>query len=389
MTNRDRHEESAAGNAVQSLVPSVGRRERFRLVCGMALIIVLLAATSCSAGSAGTGATPAAADTKVSLLTLFRAGLAIQLDAGAAQAAKEYGAEYNWFGPPGLDPPTQIKALQDAVSAGATGVATMAFPGELWVRPIDNATSSGATVVTLDTPSEGSTATTHFGPSKYALGTALADAFSTRLGPDAHGYIQPGICVPGLPSLTSPFTGFTERMKEIQPGVSVREAVNTTGDPSTNFAAWQRIIEQEPDALGFIGNCDQDVPNLVKIKQDTGGKYLIGATSGDSPENLASVRDGVMDVIVGQSGFVEGYLTMHYLLASLVDHKPLPKGWVNTGYEVITKDNAAQILTRNQADPTAADGALAYNKKIIDQIVADPAPRPIADNLTASGAAGS
>lgn len=316
------------------------------------------------------GAAPSG--TRVDLLTLQRLGLPADQNLGAQLAATGAGGtSYKWFGPPGLNPPSEVSALQSAVAAGSKGIVVGAFPSQLFQRPIDDAVSKGVAVVTLDVPAPGSRATTHFGPSKFALGVALADAWSKKLGQGAKGYVQPGVCVPDLPVLDAVVSGFSSEMAKVEPGVTTKKSLNVTGDPSSNFTSWQRITSQESNALGFFGVCDQDAPNLVKVKQASGGKYLIGTTSGDTADTVQAVKSGVLDTVISQDGFVQGYAAMYYLLQKLVNNKPIPEGWFNTGLQVITQANADAALDRLQSkDPKVS---YAYYQSVLRSLLSEGA----------------
>ena len=332
-----------------------------------------VATAAAVATSASGGAEPVAnpnataAKPKVAIITLYREPLAQWMVAGARLAAQEYGADFRWQGPPGLNPPAEVKLLQDEIAAGTKGIVLMQYPPDLFNAPIRQAVRQGVTVVTTNVPAPDSDATTHVGPAKVELGIAEGKVLAKLLGGrKAKGYIVPGICVPGLDVLVAPFTGLKRALKRLAPGVVMRNAVNVTGDPSTNFTAWQRIISQNPKALAFVGNCDQDAPNLIKIKKSSGAKYLIGDTSGDSVANLKAVQAGTMNVMTTQTGFVSGYVAMKLVLEKLVNGKDVPKGWIDSGIETITPANAAAaIKVRQQIAAGNLKAGYAYYRRAI------------------------
>ncbi len=274
---------------------------------------------------------------------------------GGTTAAAAAGSSFTTQGPANLNPQTAVSALTTDISASFNGVLADAYPAGIWAKPLGNAKSAGIAVATVDTGSPGSAATFHVGASKEGLGAALAQQFAKALGPGAHGSIQPGICVPGLDVLTSAITGFTAEMKKLEPQVSVASALNVTGAPDTNYAAWSRIIQQEPHELGFFGVCDQDTPSLIKVKSaSTSARYLIGTVSGDDVAAIQAVASGKMTALVGQNGFVQGYLAAKYMLSQLQQHTPMPVGWLSSGLEVITKANASAAIAVRQANTAAA-----------------------------------
>lgn len=340
-----------------------------RLIRGCAISLVSIVSLSMSAcgGSGSSGGGGGDASGKVIILdTLYRAPLAQNQAAGAMQAAKEEGAEVKWVGPTNIDPAAAIKALQDASAAGAAGAIVAAFPGDLFKVPIDQ---TGLPVNTIDLYSPGSSAATHLATDKYGLGVALAKEFAKALPQNAQGTVVGGICVPGLPALVAPQQGFIDTMAELQPGVKVKGDVPVEGDATKNFVSWQRIIQQNPDALGFIAQCDQDVPNLIKLKKDSNGaSWIFGATSGDSVDNIAAVKDGTMVAIIGQNGWTEGYLAARLLLGQIVNGTKMPKGFIDTGLTVITKDTA-DAVSKRVADPSLNETEF---KSFIDKVLADP-----------------
>jgi ABC-type sugar transport system substrate-binding protein len=347
---------------------SGGTKQRFGVAA--ASVTVVAAAAALVATSASGGSQQAASHTadkpKVAIITLYREPLAQWMVAGAKLAAQEFGADFHWQGPPGLNPPAEVKMLQDEVAAGTKGIVLMQYPPDLFNAPIRQAVQQGVTVVTTNVPAPDSEATTHVGPAKVELGIAEGKVLAKLLGPKAKGYIVPGICVPGLDVLIAPFTGLKSALKRLTPGIVMRNPLNVTGDPSTNFTAWQRIISQNPKALGFVGNCDQDAPNLIKIKRSSGRKFVIGDTSGDSIANLRAIQAGTMNVMTTQTGFVSGYVAMKLILEKLVNDKEVPKGWIDSGIETITPANAAAaIKVRQQIAAGNLRAGYAYYKRAI------------------------
>lgn len=349
----------------------------------VAAVVVAAVATSASGGeqrassSTATGAGP-----KVAIITLYREPLAQWMVAGAELAAKEYGADFHWQGPPGLNPPAEVKMLQDEVAAGTKGIVLMQYPPDLFNTPIRQATQQGVTVVTTNVPAPDSEAKTHVGPAKVELGIAEGKVLAQLLGSKARGYIVPGICVPGLDVLVAPFTGLRSTLKKLTPKIVMRKEVNVTGDPATNFTAWQRIITQNRKAKAFVGNCDQDAPNLIKIKQSLKGKFLIGDTSGDSVANLRAVRAGTMNVMTTQTGFVSGYVAMKLVLEKLVNGKSVPEGWLDSGIETIVPGNAAAaIKVRQQIAAGNLKAGYAYYRRAILRAL-NTKPKPVASTNT-------
>jgi ABC-type sugar transport system substrate-binding protein len=347
------------------------------------------ASSSSSPSSGGGSASASAASTtgkpqKIAFIQLQSSPLTSQVDLGANYAASQVNSTFTAQGPANLDPQTAVSALTSDVSAGYNGVIADAYPPELWSKPLANAKSAGIAVATLDTGAPGTAATFQVGASREGLGAALAEQFALALGKNAHGTIQPGICVPGLGTLVAVITGFTTEMKTLEPGVTVAAAFNSTGAPDTSYTAWSQIIQQEPNELAFFGVCDQDAASLIKVKSaHPSAKYLIGNVSGDDVADIQAVQSGLATALIGQNGFVQGYLAAKYMLAQLQGGAAMPTGWLSSGLEVITKSNAAAAIAVRNTNTAA--GYVAYYASTISKAEAAAAAGglpPVAAQLT-------
>lgn len=339
----------------------------------VALGVFGLAAACGDDGSSGGSADGSVKGTKVGMIGMYNAPYMTNAAAGAEAAADEVGAEFHYYGPQGLDPDKAIADFQNAVATGNKGLITFAYPSELWRNPIDRAVDQGVTVSTADIYSDGSKAITHTGPPKLAMGAALAQAFADQLPEGASGQIVPGICVPGVKVTLAPLPGFVDRMKELRPDVEVVDPEATVGDPAQNFAAWQRIVAKYPNALGFFGMCDVDLPNLAKLKEDNpAAKWLVGATvGGDDAVLLDALKTGDVVGAISQRSWVQGYVGMKLILNHMANGDDMPNGWINTGFDLVTKDNVDQIK-KVVSDPAAAKayyGAMA--EKIVEGAASD------------------
>jgi ABC-type sugar transport system substrate-binding protein len=337
------------------------------LASGVAAALAMTACASSPTGSGGSGE-----GVKVGMVGLYNLPYITATAAGSQAAADKVGATFTQYGPQGLDPNKAIADFQNAVAAGNKGMLVFPYPGELWASPLNRAIDQGITVASTDVYSDTSKVMTHVGTAKVAMGAALADEYLKQIPNDAQGEIVPGICVAGLEVLMAPLGGFTTRIEEERPGVKVIEPEVTSGDPGANFAAWQRIVAKYPDAVGFVGLCDVDVPNLVKVKQaDPNATFLTGVTAGgDDPTAIQALGTGLMVGAISQRPWVEGYVGMSFVLNNLTKGAPMPDGWVNTGYEIVTKDNLA-TLTPALTDPAAA---AEYYGALADKLVQNPNP---------------
>jgi ABC-type sugar transport system substrate-binding protein len=339
------------------------------LTAAAAAAVIAVTALSGCAGPPGQQGAKSAAGQPLAMVGLYNNPYPNNIAAGAKAAAEEDNSPFTQYGPAGLDPNKAISDFQNAVAAGAKGILVMAYPGDLWTAPINRAVDQGVTVAMADVFSEKSKAVTEVGAPKVAMGAALAEEYIKQIPEGTEGVIIPGLCVAGLRVLEAPLDGFRIRMEEKRPGIKVPDPEVTAGDPAANFAAWQRIAAKYPDAVGFVGACDVDLPNLIKLKESQpGAKYLTGtASGGDDPTAVEAISRGALVGAVTQRSWLQGYVGMKLIANSAFRGEKMPEGWINTGFDIVTKDNVDGIM-EFLTDPAAAK---AEYQALGEKLVAD------------------
>lgn len=288
-------------------------------------------------------------DLSVAALAHFQGPYTQQLMDGAVAAAEECGAEIQTAAPAAFDGQASVAQFNDVVAGGADAVVLVAFPQDLWVRPIDEAVESGVVVSTYDVESPASLQSLHTAPKQKDQGRAMAETLATSLGSDATGQVVSGICLPGLELIEARVTGFKEAMDELLPNVEVLGPFDVAFDQTENFARWQDLIDSNPGALSYVGFCENDLPSLVRIKEaDADASYEI-ASIGLNPDGLQGIEDGIALAAIGQKPFMQGYVAMRGMLESLVAGEETPRGWVDVQPEVVTAENVESVEAREES----------------------------------------
>jgi ABC-type sugar transport system substrate-binding protein len=307
----------------------------------------------------------------VAALVHFQGPYTQQLMDGASAAAAECGAEIITGGPAAFDAQASVALFQDAVVAGADAIVTVAFPSEFWIRPIDEAVAQGIIVSTYDVESPASLQSVHTAPKQKDQGRSMAEVLAAALGDDASGQVISGICLPGLALIEARVTGFKERMAELLPNVEVVGPLDVSFDQTENFARWQEIVNNNPDALAHVGFCENDLPSLVRIKEnDSNPDYEI-MSIGINPDGLQGIADGVALGAIGQKPFMQGYVAMRVMLEALVAGEPAPRGWIDVQPEVVTIENVEAVTAREESLADGFEETQAYYQEEIDAIFED------------------
>jgi ABC-type sugar transport system substrate-binding protein len=316
---------------------------------------------------------------KIAFVELFDEPDAQGVAEGVQAAAARYGASVTVTGPPEPDPTQEVADFQNVVAAGAKGVIVQANPPSQFERPIETAIKQGVDVESDLLPTDGSGTKYLVGPSIAGAGAGVAQLFASKWGAHAHGTAYVGVCETGLPQFVDGFDAFKAALAKLEPGVTTQMVATAASDQS-NFAAWQRIIAQHPSALGYWGECTQDLTSLIKLKQESPtSKWLNATEGGESPLASPAIQKGYLTGATSSRDFVTGYVAATLMLQHLISGKAEPTGWINTGFDVMSKANSVAVAKTNASASYAAH----YYKHLIASLLANPtATEPQAGALT-------
>lgn len=268
-----------------------------------------------------------------------------QIKRGAEDAGKALGVEVDVTGPSSFEATEAIGQFEGMIQKKVDGLAVIPMPGEVWVKPIKEAADAGIPVVTANITSDGSAAESWFGQDEYQSGVILARELKKRLEAvgKKSGKIVVGICKPGVAVLEDRFKGFKKGMEGTAYTIPDPTDVNT--ENTANYSAWENLASANPDMIALVGLCSMDIPNMSKLKDRLKEKWLLGGYD-LTKDALDSVKSGTTQVLLGQHPYLQGYLPVLALVQHLRDKKPLPKGWVNVGTEIITKETVDSVYPR-------------------------------------------
>lgn len=270
-----------------------------------------------------------------------------QMKVGYEAACKDLPIECEYNAPETINPETAIGMFDAMVTKGVDAVVLNPNPPEAWTKVIKSAVDSGIQVNVIDNPAE---AESGFGvfisPDNTAVAQVLAEEFFAQLKAKGvtEGTVVYGICAPGVPDQELRADGW-EAACSAQSDFECVGPLDTGGTVELDYAFWETTVLQYPDAVAFAGNCAFDGPNLVKVKQATGGEWDI-ATFDLEPETLTAIQDGSLLVAMGANPWLNAYLGTKLAYEYLVSGESIPQGWINSGPELVTADNVEEFLAR-------------------------------------------
>ena len=264
---------------------------------------------------------------------------------GAEDAGKALNVDVEVTGPAGFKAPEGIAMFEGMVQKRKDGLAVVPMPGSVWVRPIGQAVEAGIPVVTANITSPESKATTWFGQDEYNSGVLLGKKIREMLEAQGtkSGKVVLGICAPGEIVLMDRYKGVQKAFEGS--GFQVTQPYDVKVENNQNYSQWENLATANRDQVAAIGLCSMDPPNMSKVKKRANGKWLVGGYDLNI-ETLDAIRDGSLEVTMGQHPYLQGYLPVLALVQHLREGKPLPQGWVNVGTEMVTNDNIDTLYKR-------------------------------------------
>jgi ABC-type sugar transport system substrate-binding protein len=319
----------------------------------LALALPILLLTACNNNAGNTSTTPAPAGNAPPAAQRLKIGYVLHvlndftavIQRGAEDAGHDLGVDVQVVGPPKLVSNDAIAMFEGMIQKKVDGLVVVPVPGNLWVRPIKEATDAGIPVLTANSISEGSTASVWVGQDEYQSGVILAEQMRKQLeaAGKKSGTILVGICAPSMSVLQDRYRGFKKGMDGS--GFAVTDAKDVTASNTTNYSQWESLVPATPDMVAAVGLCSMDIPNLYKLKERSKAAWLIGGYDLNK-ETLDAVKSGTCQVTLGQHPYLQGYLPVLALVRHLRDKKPLPQGWLDVTTEIVTKENVDKVGPR-------------------------------------------
>jgi ribose transport system substrate-binding protein len=348
------------------------------------IAVALAAAVAAFVGTSASSAesTAGAADDMSISMELVLTGVQFAQDAslGMKTAAADAGhTKINVTGPPSINPVLAQQQVTSAVAQSPDGMGIDPFTPDLWGRTLKTVAAQVKNILLMNdkpviSPSQlGSAAVkTYVGISdaNYARALATATIKGGGLTPSTTGEVLLGQCVPGSTGvLAERNTAFLQVIHKMLPKTKVIQ-FNSQVVPAKNTAAWTSEFTAHPDAVLALGGCDQDGTSLYLVKKKLGVKAVAGGID-LTPEAIKGVADGTLVATLVDDYFVQGYVAASLLIQG-ARGKALPKGWIDTGYTLVTKANVASIKAAASSDKAAIAYWTPKAKAILNNLEVKP-----------------
>ncbi len=290
---------------------------------------------------------PSAAGIKVAVIGKSVHPYWANVEKGVKDAAAKLGVQADFFVPTKEDVAAQISTMEAYIAQGYKGIAVAPSDPKAMAATIKAAMDAGIPVITLDTDAPESVRLAYVGTSNKSAGKTAGQEMA-KLLPNG------GKVAFGTGSLTA--LNSLERMEGFKEGmgskITVIEPVNNDKeDSATALELANATLVANADLAGAFGVYAYNGPAWAKAVKEQGKAGKVKIVCFDATdEHIAFVKEGVIDVLVAQREYFQGYKSVELL--TLMAQKGIEAGMkeygvpadkiVDTGVDVVTKANLAE-----------------------------------------------
>ena len=267
--------------------------------------------------------------------------------AGAEQAAEDCGVEITFEGPETeamVD--RQLEMLQTALDRGPDAIAFAALDSQAAIPLLERAQEEGIPIVGFDSGVESDIPVTTAATDNVAAAALAADMMAELIG----GEGEVAVIAHDQTSRTGidRVAGFTERMEEAYPDITVVDVQYGAGDHLRSTDLAKAIILAHPELKGFFGANEGSIIGVLNAVTELGMEgelVVIGYDSGQ--QQLDAIRSGLEAGAITQDPIGIGYYAVEAAVMAIRGEE-LPEV-IDTGFhwfdaETIDDETIAPLL---------------------------------------------
>ena len=256
---------------------------------------------------------------------------------GAERAAKELGnVQILWNAPASADQLKQKEILESYITQKVDGIAISSLNGEFLAETINRAIDAGIPVVTWDSDSPTSRRLAFYGVDDLASGRIMGEQAIALLGGKGKVAIISSL---GATNLQNRLAGVKEALANA-PGIEIVEVYDIQEDAIRCAEIIATGSRRYPDLAAWISVGGWPVFTRNALAGVDSSKTKVISFDTIDPA-LDLLREGKVQVLLGQKYFGWGSESVK-LLHDIKNGKKPPSPVIDSGVDVVTKDNVEQ-----------------------------------------------
>lgn len=248
----------------------------------------------------------------------------VAVESGVCAAARDFGVEILWNGPPAeTEYDRQIQIVDSMIARRVSGLAIAAAERKALVSPVERAMAAGIPVVVFDSGVDSTRYTSFVATNNYEAGQLGARTLGRLLG--GRGKVAVVLHAPGSYSTMERERGFEDVMRAEFPGIRIVARQFGMADRARARAAAENMLAAHPDLDGLFASTEPSSSGAalaLKARNRAGKVRFVGFDF--SASMVEDLKAGVMDAMVVQDPFGMGYEVIR-LLVDKLEGKVVPQ----------------------------------------------------------------
>ncbi len=273
----------------------------------------------------------------------------VTVHAGAEAAAKEYGIELEWNGPPTeTDYSRQMQILDSFIARQVDGIAIAATERTALNGSLARAKAANIPVTVFDSGVDSDDYMTFIATNNFEAGQMGARTLAKLIG--GKGKVAVVLHAPGSVSTMDRERGFEAVIAKEFPGIKIAARQFGMSDSAKSMAAAENMLTAHPDLDGMFASAE---PGSVGAVQAIKARNLAGKiklVTFDSSDGLIdALKENIIQAMVVQDPYKMGYDSIKSLADKLNGQTP-PKR-VDLSARVVTKADLDKPETKQLLNP--------------------------------------
>jgi ribose transport system substrate-binding protein len=262
---------------------------------------------------------------------------------GANDAAKELGKQHgveikiDWQTPTAEDAQKQADYMERLVAAGVDGIAVSCSDAKTMTLAINAAVDKGVPVVCFDSDAPESKRFAYYGTDDFACGKQVGAELAKAMGDKGVVAILAGNQT--APNLQKRVAGVKDELKK-HSGIRIKDTYYHKETAQDAVAKLEEVQRTNPDITGWamVGGWPLFTDNAL---DNIAGKAKVVAVDA-LRQQLVYVRNGQVEVLLGQKVYEWGYESVRLLVDKIVSKKAPSEPVVKADLVRVTKQNAEE-----------------------------------------------
>jgi ribose transport system substrate-binding protein len=306
---------------------------------------VALLGAICAAALLGSTTRAGAPETKTYVIGLIAKSqnnpVFLAARTGANDAAKELGKKYgveikiDWRTPVGEDAQKQADYMEQLAAGAADGIAVSCTDAKTLKAAINSTVEKGIPVVCFDSDCPDSSRFAYYGTDDFACGQQVAKELATAMGDKGTVAILAGNQT--APNLQKRVAGVKDELAK-HSGIKIKDTYYHKETAQDAVAKMEEVQRTSPEISGWalVGGWPLFTEHALDNIAD---KAKVVSVDALRPQ-LAYVKNGQVQVLLGQKVYEWGYESVRLLMEKLVDKKSPASPIVKADLVRVTKENA-------------------------------------------------